>query len=590
MIRLPPVGPLPAVASGTVARLPSVAGTTLIPATQDRFATIAQPPASGSPAGPGSVVRASVDVLQPNPADQRPGPSGALDPFSPDAKAATSNPLDIAGQVQALRTKLDETINRLGTTERELQDTQQRLSAQTNGDSDTGGGTGLPQRMTDLESAWDRFEDQLAAERGAKYPSAKITGFTQLDDYMLSQDSLNKATVGDAQNGLGFRRARLAVIGNVATFTAYMFEVDFATAGRPSFFDMWVEQDNLPVLRSVRIGQYLQPFSVDAMSGFRHLPFLERSLPFLAFVPFRRVGAMASNNTRDERTYWAYSFFRTGGFNNAPEGDSRFATDIGDQGGLSFSTRITHLLKHDPHADDRYLWDIGASYNYSRMTGNTASGQRPYFQARTGPEFGPIGDGIDTIPPTFGPVSYAASNFTPPTFIDSGRFLADSFNLFGVETLYQSGAFSAQAEFMALGVNSVAGPIWYTGGYGEVMYRLTGEHRGYDKRLAALKNPVPFTDFFSLKPGGVKGWGAWEIASRLSYVEIRNPASLTAADYIAGTSSNGNGTLTDLTVGLTWWLNYHTKLQFNWVHAMLNNRDKGFSVADCSVSRIQVDF
>ena len=143
---------------------------------------------------------------------------------------------------------------------------------------------------------------------------------------------------------------------------------------------------------------------------------------------------------------------------------------------------------------------------------------------------------------------------------------------------------------MATGVNSAVGPIWYTGAYGEVMYRLTGEHRGYDKRMAAFKNPVPFTDFITLKPGGIKGWGSWEVAARLSYVEMRNPSSLTAADYIQGTNSTGNGTLTDVTVGLTWLLNYHTKLQFNWIHAMLNNRQMGFSVADNSVSRIQVDF
>ena len=406
----------------------------------------------------------------------------------------------------------------------------------------------------------------------------------------MSQDQLNKATVGNGQNAVGFRRARLAVVGNVAAFTAYMVEVDFASAGRPSFFDVWAEQDNIPLLGAVRMGQYLQPFSVDAMSGFRHLPFLERSLPFLAFVPFRRVGVMSSINTRNERTYLAYSFFRTGGFNNSPLGDDRFATDIGDQGGLSFSTRLTHLLRYDPIAEDQYLWDIGFSYNYSRMTGDTASGSQPFYQSRTAPEFGPLGDGIDTAPATFGPASFATANLTPPNFVDTGRYLADSFNLFGVESVYQSGPLSLQGEFMATGVNSVAGPIWYTGAYGEIMYRLTGEHRGYDKRLASLKNPVPFTDFISFKPGRIHGWGAWEIAARLSYVELRNPARLVPADYIAGTNNSGNGTLTDSTVGISWWLNYHTKLQFNWIHAMLDNAAKGYSLADNFVGRMQIDF
>ncbi|HWB00975.1 MAG TPA: porin [Pirellulales bacterium] len=460
-------------------------------------------------------------------------------------------------------------------------------------------GTDHEQRLSELESAFDKFEDQLAAEAPGKFPSARITGFTQLDDYALYQTPLDRAIVGNGQNGVGFRRARLAVLGNVARFTSYILEVDFATAGRPSFFDVWAEQENVPIFNSVRVGQFLQPFSVDAMSGFRHLPFLERSLPFNCFVPFRRVGAMSSVNTQDRMTYWASSVFRTGGFNNAPIGDSRFATDIGNQDGYSFSTRLTHLLYYDEPAEGRYLWHLGASYDFSAMTaapGSTAgSSGTPFYQARTGPEFGPIGAGIDTAPPQFGPVAYAASNITPPVMVDTGRYPATNFNLFGLETVMQSGAFSAQAEFMATEVTSIVGPIWYTGAYGEVMYRLTGEHRGYDRRLASLLNVVPFTEFISLKNRGVHGWGAWELAARLSYVDLRNPAALNG-HYLSATNNSGNGTLTDATLGVTWFLNYHAKLQINYIHAMLNNVStvpgtaRGYSVADFLVSRLQVDF
>jgi phosphate-selective porin OprO/OprP len=534
--------------------------------------------------GPGEIAT----YIEPNPwpveLAQRPRDSRLPDdPFAPGAPQPLPPPS--IQDVESLRSELRRAQGRLDATEQELRNTQQSVQELVAPSGSSG-----QSRLADLETAFDRFQDQLATEQSAKYPSARLTGFTQLDTYLMSQDQLNKQTVGNGQNAVGFRRTRLAVVGNVAPFTAYMLEVDFATAGRPSFFDVWAEQDNIPLLGAVRIGQYLQPFSVDAMSGFRYLPFLERSLPFLSFVPFRRVGVMSSVNTRDERTYLAYSFFRTGGFNNSPLGDDRFATDIGDQGGLSFSTRITHLLMYDPIAEDQYLWDIGFSYNYSRMTGDTASGSQPFYQARTAPEFGPLGDGIDTAPPTFGPASFAASNFTPPNFVDTGRYLADSFNLFGVESVYQAGPLSLQGEFMATGVNSVAGPIWYTGAYGEIMYRLTGEHRGYDKRLASFKNVVPFTDFISFKPGRIHGWGAWEVAARLSYVELRNPARLVPADYIAGTNDSGNGTLTDSTVGVSWWLNAHTKLQFNWIHAMLNNAIKGYSLADNFVGRMQIDF
>ncbi len=208
------------------------------------------------------------------------------------------------------------------------------------------------------------------------------------------------------------------------------------------------------------------------------------------------------------------------------------------------------------------------------MTGNSASGQRPFYQARTGPEFGQIGDGIDTIPATFGPASYAASNFTPPFYIDSGRYLASSFNLWGVESVYQRGAFSAQGEFMATDVQSVAGPILYTGAYGEVMYRLTGEHRGYDKRLASLKKPYALQRIHLAQTGRCQRVGCVGSLGASLVRDAQEPREPHAADYISGTNSTGNGTLTDSTLGVTWFWNYHTKLQFNWIHACCRTRTR----------------
>ncbi len=456
---------------------------------------------------------------------------------------------------------------------------------------------GLSKRFADLEKQL-KSRDDADFKKANTFPTFKITGFLQLDSVFYSQDARNIATVGDGQNGTGFRRARLAVQGKAAEMTNYQLEMDFATAGRPSFFDNYLEQEDIPLLGDVRVGQYLQPFSVDAMSGFRNLPFLERSLPFLAFVPFRRVGIMASNHSDDERTHWAYSVFRTGGFNNAPLGDDRYATDFGNVGGYSFSTRITQLLYYDEFAEDRYLWHVGGSYDYSQLGANTASGSgtpgnagspQPFYQARTSPEFGPLG--YPDLTSSFG----SAVNATP-LFVDTGKYQASHFNLIGLETVYQSGATSFQAEYMATVVESAIGPVFYQGAYGEVLYRLTGEHRAYDKKLASLKNVVPFTDFISLKGDGIQGWGAWELAARWSFVDLRNPASLNGHYYdsvkntFTGTSNSGNGILNDATVGATWFLNAHTKIQFNWIHAMLNNTAKGFSTAELFVSRFQVDF
>jgi len=454
-------------------------------------------------------------------------------------------------------------------------------------------------RLDDLEQRYAELRERLNAATSTKpaFPTAKITGFTQFDAAWYGQTRENIDTVGDAQDGAGFRRARLAVQGKAAAATAYQLEVDFATGGRPSFFDTYVEQSELPFVGNVRVGQFLQPFSVDAMSGFRQLPFLERSLPFLAFVPFRRIGVMAWDSMPDEMGTWGCSVFRTGGFNNAPVGDSRFATDIGDVGGYSFSTRLTRLLQYE---GDPNLWQVGAGYNFGALAANDAIGSgtngnagspRPFYQARTTPEFGPLG--YSDLSSAFG----MAVNSTP-IFVDTGRYEANNFSLVGVETVYQNGPLSIQSEWMGVLVNSVAGPVYYHGAYGEVMYRLTGEHRAFNKQLGVLQNAVPRHDFISFngERRGIVGWGAWEVAVRYSYVDLRNPDNLdghyydSATNTFTGSSHPGTGLLQDVTLGVTWFLNAHTKLQCNWIHAMLNNSAMGHSTAELAVLRVQADY
>ena len=106
--------------------------------------------------------------------------------------------------------------------------------------SDTG------QFRTDTE----RMEAVPPPATNETFPTHKITGFLQLDSAWYSQDPLNQAIVGNAQDGTGFRRARLAVLGKVAPLTLYQIEVDFATAGRPSFFDNYLEQEATAVPRA----------------------------------------------------------------------------------------------------------------------------------------------------------------------------------------------------------------------------------------------------------------------------------------------------------------------------------------------------
>src|SRR5262249_42661913 len=160
---------------------------------------------------------------------------------------------------------------------------------------------------------------------------------SQLDYVGFDQSANSRATVGDIQDGVGFRRTRLAAAGNLTEQTKYWLEMDFAAAGRPSFMDVWGEQSDLPFIGNLRIGQFREPITLDGAVNVRHLEFMEYSSSFFAFDPFRRVGIGAWSLSEDERTFINYSVYGTGatfynGTNpsngatvyNAEGGDNRF--------------------------------------------------------------------------------------------------------------------------------------------------------------------------------------------------------------------------------------------------------------------------
>jgi phosphate-selective porin OprO and OprP len=435
-------------------------------------------------------------------------------------------------------------------------------------------------RVPSAEQRISALESAIGATRTPHYPSVRLTGFFHLDAGAISQDPLNRATLGDIQDGVGFRRARLQAVGNISEFTTYSLEMDFATAGRPSFMDVWGEQQHLPFLGNLRIGHFRQPLSMDSLTSIRQLEFLERSLPFQAFDPFRRVGIMAYDKSDDEMWSWAYGLYRTGGFNNAPLGDTRFGTDIGDQGGFSGAGRVTRLLYYDEPAEGRYLLHVGGHYNYSRMTASTAN-PVPFYQAQAIPEFfvgDPAGGGLTV-------------NGIPP-FVNTGRLAADQFHYFGLQLAGQYGSAHVQGEYLATAVNQIGNPqVYYDGAYVQGGYFLTGENRTYNRMFGVFDRVVPHTDFFALgRQGGFCGWGAWELTGRWSYVNLNDPDAVPMAVVVGPPPTPDPGRLHNSTLGINWYWNAYAKMQFNWIHAFLDNAATGDSDADFFAGRFQVEF
>lgn len=387
----------------------------------------------------------------------------------------------------------------------------------------------------------------LAAET---YPTFKVTGFFQLDAGFYNQDAVNRATLGDIEDGAGFRRARLAATGNVASRTSYIMEFDFAQ-GQGRLVDVWMQFAETPV-GNVRIGRYRQPFGMAELTSIREVPFLERPTSF-ALAPFRQTGMMLFDTALDERMTWAASGYRYLSDN--------FGNTYSDTGGYGLATRVT-LLPLD-FGDDR-LVHLGLGYSYNDPgRGLVQFVSTNEFFVGQNPSLGP--DGLSVLPIV-----------AVPPFVNTGEIPTRQTNLFNVEGAVSLGRLLIQSEARWAVVGQLGGVNnTFPGAYAHIRYALTGETIPYSRAAGAFGRVKPYVPV-DIACGQ---WGAWEVAARVSYLDLN------------GTGLPGPGRrLTDATLGLNWHWNDHTKFQFNWIHADLSDPTLGDSNADTLALRGQLDF
>lgn len=459
---------------------------------------------------------------------------------------------------------------RVETLEAELQSLRDRLSARSPVGTTSGEGVlpanaeFLPPPPALYEGGYSYLPPTLAAPAPPKFPSVSINGFFQADTLWFGQDEENRANVGDIQDGSGFRRTRLSAKGAVAENVNYFVQMDFGFFGRPTFTDIWGDVTHVPVLGNVRVGQWKQPFGLETVTSVRYQPFLERSLLFQTFMPFRHIGTGFYDVNEEQTSTWAMSVFRTG--------QDQFGNDIQDNGGFSTAGRVTYLPYFEDHHDKTLDYmHVGLAYWFG-----TPDNQK--FRYSTIPEafVGAFGVPAGSVPGTSKVNVPSIANGTPP-FADTGTFDANTFLHLGSEFLWVRGPLSIQTESIMASVEQVGRrPLMFWGSYLEGTYFLTGESRTYDRKAGCLDRITPISPF--TREGGCGyGPGAWEALFRVSHVDL-------SASNIRG------GAMTDLTAGMNWYLNGYTKFQVNYIRSMLDKAPAGPSRADIAGIRFQVDF
>jgi phosphate-selective porin OprO/OprP len=385
----------------------------------------------------------------------------------------------------------------------------------------------------------------------AKSPATyKLGGQVVMDALWFNQNDASRAAVGDVDDAFGFRRARLYLTGEMHEIFNYAMGFDFAqgsaTDGRPTFLDNYLGVTDLPVIGNLRIGHFFEPFMLERSGSNRNTTFMERSLAD-AFAPSRNLGIMIFDQSEDQRFYWALGSFRGASDN--------FGDESGDQEGQTVDGRLVWRPYYDEASNGRYYLHLGGGYSYRQA----ADGQ-VRFRSR---------------PEAFG--NSDANNPATPYFVDTGTLAAHYSQLFGGELLWVNGPLCIQGEYVGAPVNRTTGnDTLFHGGYLNVSYMLTGEHRPYNRAGAIIDRVIPFENFFRVRTSDgriVTGLGAWEVAGRISYIDL-------ASQDIDG------GRLRDITFGINWYASPNHRFRFNYIQAHL---DRFSATTDTNIFGVRFD-
>ncbi|MCA9023036.1 MAG: ATPase [Planctomycetaceae bacterium] len=435
--------------------------------------------------------------------------------------------------------------------------------------TDDSGSPAFETRLSTLEEDWKKFsesEKEKKAKDASKATTLKVFGRIHLDGWNFSDSTPgiaafnNPGDPADPENRFEFRRLRIGVSGDIKDNMLYKFEYDFGDPGDPAFKDVYIGWNDLPVFQTLLIGNQKRPLGMDHLNSSRYNWFMERPLVIEAFnEDARRLGICAYGVSEDETWNWRYGIFNL-------EDISKDGQYVGDAGQYSINGRFAGTPWYDETSDGRGYLHLAVADMWAKPDGNPSATASNTNEARfrTRPEAR-----------------------TSSRWIDTGAIAgATWFNTLGFEAMLNVGSFGVVSEYQVtqVGRGESGSDLTFQGAYVEAGYFLTGEYQPIDRKSGTIGRVKPLENFFLVRTcdgetGG--GWGAWQVVARYSYLDL----------------SDGNVTGGDernFTFGMNWWWNSHSRVQFNYIHAQIDDRGPvdGFTGgrADLFGARFMVDF
>jgi phosphate-selective porin OprO/OprP len=279
----------------------------------------------------------------------------------------------------------------------------------------------------------------------------------------------------------------------------------------------------------------------------------------------RRFGLAAYGVSKDLAFNWRYGVY-----------DLTLVQDVGsiinDQYQVEFAWRFANTYWYDLGSSGRGYAHWALSGTFAFPDGNAPNNGRQDNEAqfRTFPE-----------------------GRSDERWLDTRRIHgADAYQILGIESVVNVGRCQFTGEFLNLWLQRSGefGPDLYLhGGYFYVSYFLTGEHIPWNRQLGILGRVEPFENFFLVRTCRDRvesGWGAWQVALRLSYADFNDQGILGGIGQSA-------------TLALNWYWNAHARMQFNYLYGRVDDRlaqlDAGGSAivsGDYQISgvRFMIDF
>jgi len=319
--------------------------------------------------------------------------------------------------------------------------------------------------------------------------------------------------VQDDEWQVSLRRLRIETLGRISYGLDTRYKISFgAEDGKIYLNDFWLGWNPGRYVERIRFGYLDPPFSLQALTSAQERSFMETAAPVAAFAPGYRLGIEFRDRFLDPDVSWISSLSSVGqsqAFSDASDSPFRFSLrTIWRPGGapLDESESLTHLA-------------LALGWSFSGK-GDTQ------FRAR--------------------PESTLAD-----FLVDTGRIEDSSSAQLGFEFARREGPLTVKAEWIGSWVASAdVGSHFFSGGYFEVAWTLTGEVRPYDSRsglFTPMQPSVPFS-WERRTSGGL------EFATRLSHVDLSD-------------RELHGGRMTTVNASTIWSLNKWARLHFDLIYA-----------------------